>query len=183
MVEESMDTGSGPGADSARGRKAVSAGRDGGAAKPRSRGAAARGDARVGSGKAATSSSATKKGRGDGSEIAAPRTRKPNLKKDLREFASARPQGWGHDDWIAFLEDLQRRGHDVRDRDAIGLALEKERLDLALSSVKGVTAPKRKALVERYGNAWNLRNAPADDVAAVAGIDREAADRLKSALH
>src|SRR5687768_16130568 len=65
------------------------------------------------------------------------RTKQPDLKKDLRDFASGRPQGWGHDDWLNFLESLKSRGHDVADREAIGVALERERLDLALSGVKG----------------------------------------------
>lgn len=108
--------------------------------------------------------------------------RKSDLRKDLREFASARPHGWGHEDWINFLESLQSRGHDVRDRDAIGLALERERLDLALSGIKGVTAQKRKALVERFGTTWSLRNAGADEIASAGGVDRSVAERIKSDL-
>jgi hypothetical protein len=124
-----------------------------------------------------------KTGRGAAGKSSGGRAKKPNLKADLREFASARPQGWGHEDWISFLESLQSRGHNVQDRDAIGLALEKERLDLALSGIKGITGPKRKALIERFGTTWTLRNASVDDIASAAGIDRTQAERLKSELN
>src|SRR5690606_33332913 len=66
-----------------------------------------------------------KTGRGAGRSRSAS---KLDLQKDLREFASARPSGWSHGDWLTFLEGLSERGHNVADRDAIGLALEKERL-------------------------------------------------------
>jgi hypothetical protein len=107
------------------------------------------------------------------------RARKPALTKDLRDFASARPQGWGHDDWLRFLESLGQRGHDIRDRDAIGMALEKERLDLALGRVKGLGPQKRKALVERYATLWNLRGADPDDIASAGGLRRDLAERVK----
>lgn len=105
--------------------------------------------------------------------------RQPDLKKDLRGFASARPEGWDHEDWIAFLESLQGRGHDIRDRDAIGLALERERLDLAVGKVKGVGPRRREALVDHYGNLWNLRNADPDEIATIAGVKREVAEKIR----
>jgi hypothetical protein len=104
------------------------------------------------------------------------------LRKDLRDFASGRPRGWGHDDWIRFLEDLQARGHDIRDREAIGIALEKERLDVALTPVRGMGPQRRAALVERYGTVWNLRNAPVDEIAQTAKLPRDLAERVKVEL-
>jgi hypothetical protein len=106
-----------------------------------------------------------------------------DLRSDLRDFASARPQGWGHDDWLNFLESLRNRGHDVRDHDAVGLALEKERLDLALSQIQGIGAQRRKTLVDRFGTLWSLRNADVDEVARLANIPRSLAERVKGALH
>lgn len=105
----------------------------------------------------------------------------PDLRKDLRDFASARPQGWDHNDWLQFLEALQERGHNINDRDLIGMALEKERLDLALSGVKGVGPRRRAALVERYGNLWSLRNANPEEIAAVAGVKRDLAEEILAA--
>jgi hypothetical protein len=150
-----------------RGRTATGAGTAGGATR----------SARATTAQTATPEAgrAASAGRGPG------RAKKPDLKKDLREFASARPQGWDHQDWINFLEALQSRGHDVHDRDSIGLALEKERLDLALSGIKGVPAQKRKGLVERFGTTWKLRNAEVDEIAA-AGVDRAVAERIKADL-
>lgn len=107
---------------------------------------------------------------------------KLDLQKDLRDFASARPAGWNHEDWLVFLESLKERGHNINDRDAIGLALERERLDLALSRVKGIGPQRRRALIERYGNVWSLRTADPDEVAKVAGIKRELAERVLAEL-
>lgn len=124
-----------------------------------------------------------KTGRGAaGATKAAGRTKEPNLKKDLRDFASGRPEGWNHEDWLDFLESLKNRGHDIRDREAIGVALEKERLDLALSKVKGVGPQRRKALVERYGTIWDLRNADPDEIAHHGNIPRTLADRVKQEM-
>ena len=105
-----------------------------------------------------------------------------NLRKDLRDFAAARPQGWSHDDWLNFLESLKDRGHDIRDRDAIGIALEKERLDLALSRTRGMGPQRRQSLVERYGSIWSLRNADVDEIAATARIPRNLAESVKAEL-
>jgi hypothetical protein len=105
-----------------------------------------------------------------------------DLRRDLRDFASARPQGWNHDDWLNFLESLKERGHDINDRDAIGMMLEKERLDLALSRIRGMGPQRRQALVERYGTIWNLRNADVDEIAATAKIPRNLAEAVKADL-
>lgn len=105
-----------------------------------------------------------------------------DLERDLRDFASARPEGWNHDDWIRFLEALEARGHDITNREAIGLALERERLGLALSRVKGVGPKRKTALIEKYGNVWTLRNAEPTDIADAAGIPLELAREVKAAM-
>jgi hypothetical protein len=106
----------------------------------------------------------------------------PDLKRDLKDFVSARPHGWGHDDWLQFLEDLRERGHNIEDREAIGMALEQERLDHSLSNVKGLTGPRRRPLVERFKTVWSLRNAGVDEIASTAGVSREVADRIKAEI-
>ncbi len=105
----------------------------------------------------------------------------PALSRDLREFASARPEGWNHEDWIVFLESLRTRGHDIRDRDAIGVALEMERLDLVLSSVRGLGPQRRRALVDRYGTLWTLRAADPNEIASVARIPVDLARKAREA--
>lgn len=108
--------------------------------------------------------------------------KQPDLKKDLREFASARPQGWNHDDWLSFLESLEHRGHNISDREAIGVALEKERLHLALTGLKGIGPQKRQSLIEYYGNLWQLRHADPDEIARVGNLPRKDAERIKTDL-
>jgi len=110
------------------------------------------------------------------------RRRKGDLRKDLRDFASARPQGWNHDDWIQFLESLHARGHNIEDREEIGRELERERLDLALSRIDGVPAKCRKLLVERFGTVWKLRSEGADEIATLCGISPEVAERVRAEI-
>lgn len=102
-----------------------------------------------------------------------------DLRGELRHFASAMPQGWGHQDWIEFLESLQERGHNINDREAIGLALERERLDLVLDAIRGVGPQRRRALIERYGTLWNLRNAEVEEIARIAKMPRSLAEEVK----
>ena len=124
----------------------------------------------------------TGRGAASGGARAAGRKKEPNLKKDLRDFASGRPEGWNHEDWLDFLENLRDRGHDIRDREAIGVALEKERLDVALSRVKGVGPQRRAALVDRYGTIWDLRNAEADEIARHGNIPLPLAEKVKQEM-
>lgn len=105
-----------------------------------------------------------------------------DLKKDLRDFASARPEGWSHEDWIRFLESLESRGHNIADREMIGIALEKERLDLALSGIRGLGPQRRSALIEKYGTVWNLRNADVDEIRAVGRLPAGLAEQAKAAV-
>lgn len=107
---------------------------------------------------------------------------RPNLKADLRDFAAGRPEGWNHEDWMAFLEDLQARGHNIQDREAIGRALERERLDMILERAGGVGPKSRKALVERFETVWSLRNASADEIEQVAKVSPEIAQGVKDSV-
>ena len=124
-------------------------------------------------------------GRGAGresyQETRARRTREKEtdtLRLDLRAFAQARPAGWGHDDWLSFLDVLKERGHDTSDTDAIGLQLERERLAVVLSEVQGLGPRRVESLVTRFDTVWSLRHASVDDVAAVQGIPRSLAERI-----
>lgn len=100
------------------------------------------------------------------------------LRDDLRDFASARPSGWGHEDWLAFLDTLKERGHDTSEPDAIGRKLERERLAVVLSTVPGLGPKRMEALVERFETLWSMRHASADEVAAVPGIPRSLAEKV-----
>jgi hypothetical protein len=148
---------------------------------PKRRGAAKAGGAQAGAGKAAAGGggAGTQRRAAGGGGATRSRAAKPDLKKDLREFAAGRPQGWSHDDWLRFLEDLQSRGHNIEEREEIGRALERERLDIALEKVGGVGPQKRRALVERFGTLWSLRNASAEDIASAGNLSQDVAQRVR----
>jgi hypothetical protein len=108
--------------------------------------------------------------------------KRPDLTRDLRDFAAARPQGWEHGDWESFLGYLGERGHDTSNADAIGLALERERLALALQRVEGVGPQRVRALTDRFVTVWNMRNADVEEIAAIAKIRRDLAERIKTSV-
>ena len=108
--------------------------------------------------------------------------KKGDLKKDLRDFASTRPQGWSHDDWLRFLDDLQARGHNISDRDQIGSMLEKERLSLALERIPGLSAQRARTIAERYGYIWRLKETDADQLASEANVPRPVAEKVLEGL-
>lgn len=100
------------------------------------------------------------------------------LREDLRAFAAARPSGWEHHDWLAFLDHLRERGHDTSDPEAIGAALERERLAVVLAGVEGLGPRRVHSLVDRFRTLWSMRHAAADEVAGVPGMNRPVAERL-----
>lgn len=106
----------------------------------------------------------------------------PDLQADLRAFVTARPAGWGHEDWLAFLDHLRERGHDTSDPDAIGRALERERLAAMLERVQGMGPRRVGAVVERYETAWSCAGADVDEIAALPGLNRSLAEKVRQAL-
>jgi hypothetical protein len=106
----------------------------------------------------------------------------PDLRAHMRHFASARTEGWGHDDWLAFLDELHGRGHDVSDHHAIGRQLESERLSLVLERMPELSPPQVSALVERFETLWSLRNAQASELAEVRGVSGDLAERVLEAV-
>jgi hypothetical protein len=100
------------------------------------------------------------------------------LQVDLRAFASARPSGWNHEDWMAFLGHLSEKGHDVSDHQTIGARLERERLAVALEAIEGLGPKRVQSLVDRFQTMWSMRHAQAADVATVAGMTRPLSERV-----
>lgn len=135
-----------------------------------------------------TSSGSASGGRGRGKTAGAAggkttRTRSgADLRKDLRDFASSRPDGWSHDDWLRFLDDLQARGHNINDRDAIGSMLERERLAVALERIPGVGPQRVRNIAERYGYLWRLKETDADQLAREADVPKSVAEKVVAAL-
>ena len=105
-------------------------------------------------------------------------SRGPDLRANARRFVSTRPQGWNHDEWLSFLEDLRQRGHNVEDRDAVGDLLERERLAVILEKVPGIGAQRVRAISQQYSNVWRLKDASADELARDAKIPRPLAERI-----
>jgi pyruvate/2-oxoglutarate dehydrogenase complex dihydrolipoamide acyltransferase (E2) component len=106
----------------------------------------------------------------------------PDLRADLRAFVQAQPGGWGHDDWIAFLDHLRGRGHDTVDEAAVGLALERERLAAALERIQGMGPRRVQAVVERYDTLYSACRADVDEIAALPGMNRSLAEKVRQAL-
>jgi hypothetical protein len=120
-------------------------------------------------------------GKGPGGAPKPAAASKPDLKADLRDFASGRPSGWNHDDWLGFLDHLQQRGHDTSDHEHVGRQLEQERLALALEGVDGLGPRRVQALVGRFGTLYSLRQAGVDELAQ-AGLPRAQAEKVAQAI-
>jgi excinuclease ABC subunit C len=59
--------------------------------------------------------------------------------------------------------------------------LERERLVHQLEGVDGL-GDRSAALADEFGTLYSLRHASVDDIAAVRGIDRQLAERIKEHL-
>ncbi len=107
------------------------------------------------------------------------------LHEELRKFVRDHPHGWGHDDWLRLLFHLSENGVDTADEDAIGLALEGERLRRTLADlgVKGLGPKRIEAVAEHFGTVWNLKDASWEAVAEVQGVSgtlaREMVKRIR----
>jgi hypothetical protein len=112
----------------------------------------------------------------------AARKQKPDLEGDLREFVQTHPGGWGHNEWIGLVNLLRDRGHDTSDTDAIGMALERERLRLVLQRIPGLGPQRVGAIADRYPRIWNLMQANAEELATAANLPRTLANKVKEAI-
>ncbi len=110
------------------------------------------------------------------------RKKGPDLKADLRAFVTARPAGWGHEDWLAFVDHLRERGHDTSDPEALGLLLERERLAAMLEHVQGMGPRRIQSVVDRYETAWSAHQADVDEIAALPLMTRALAEKVRQAL-
>jgi len=106
----------------------------------------------------------------------------PDLRAELARFVQEHPDGWSHEDWMDLMERLTLSGYDTSDRDALGLALERTRLDLVLSKVQGLGEKRRSALLDRYPRLWDVQQASAEELASLPGITRPLAATIVETL-
>lgn len=101
-----------------------------------------------------------------------------DLHSELRDFAAEHPEGWSQDERTRLVDRLTRTGHDSTDPDAIGMILERERLDLMLQKVQGIGEKRRNTVLDRFGRLWDLRQAGVDEIASLPGLSRPIAERI-----
>lgn len=103
----------------------------------------------------------------------------------LRAFLDRHPGGWYHADWERLVDDLRTRGL-LPDggEEAVGRELEKARVRHTLRDlgVQGLGPKRRETVAEAYGHLWELRNATADELAALPGLNKRVAADLLAAL-
>jgi hypothetical protein len=102
----------------------------------------------------------------------------------LEHFVQQNADGWGHRQWEALLGELEENGHDVSDPERIGRELERLRLQawLEATRVKGLGPRRRATVVKRFGRLWDARQASAEELAALPGLNRSVAQALHQAL-
>ncbi len=107
-----------------------------------------------------------------------------DLRGEIRAFLDEHPHGWSHDAWTGFLGNLQTAGYRTSDPEMIGRELEAARLHRVLDAknIRGLGPRRRSALVDRFGRLWNLRQASVEQIAEVAGINRNLAEQVRSAV-
>ena len=106
------------------------------------------------------------------------------MEQQLRAFIEAHPGGWGHEDWVALLDELERHGVDVSDSDSLGLKLENERLawELDRLDVSGLGPRRTAAIVERFGTWWRVRHTNAEELSEIKTISLALARRVVDAV-
>lgn len=104
------------------------------------------------------------------------------LRRDLRAFVTARPEGWNHQEWLDLLDGLRDHGYDTQDADEIGALLERERLGSLLEKVPGLGPKRVRAVADKFGTLWRLRDASADEISREANLPPAVADQIVAAV-
>ena len=106
------------------------------------------------------------------------------MRQHLIDFVQAHPDGWGHQDWLELLADLEQKGFEVQNADAVGLELENVRLaeELRRQEVPGLGPKRIDAVVDRFGTLWSLRQAQVEEVADIRTIPGGVAEKVVAAV-
>jgi hypothetical protein len=106
------------------------------------------------------------------------------FREQLHDFALAHGEGWNHHEWLGLLAELTDGGVDTSDPDAIGAALEYERILVFLeqAGIKGLGPKRRVALADRFERLWTLRHATVEQIAEIPSFHRGLAEAVLEAL-
>ena len=87
------------------------------------------------------------------------------MKQHLNAFIESHPEGWGHEQWLGLLADLEENGFDVGDPTALGYELENQRLawELRRREIPGLGPKRIAAVVGHFGTLWRLQHAKVED--------------------
>ena len=103
----------------------------------------------------------------------------------LRAFLDRHPGGWYHSDWERLVDDLRTRGLlPEGGEEVVGRELEKARVRQTLQGlgVQGLGPKRRDSVADAYGHLWELRNASAEELAALPGLTKRIATDVVVAL-
>ena len=103
------------------------------------------------------------------------------FRSHLRSFVHENQGNWDHDGWLGLLRQLEESGHDLADPDAIGAALERERLDWSLAKIRGLDEGLRATLVDRYGRIWELERASSHELQGIPGMTADLVRQVNAA--
>jgi hypothetical protein len=103
----------------------------------------------------------------------------------LEAFIAEHPDGWDHAAWERLLGELRARGLAQAEPQAIGRKLELARVRHTLEtlSVKGLGPKRREVIESRYPRVWELKQAPATELAQLPSFNAKVAEELVRALH
>lgn len=106
----------------------------------------------------------------------------PALEAHLRSFAAGRADGWTHDEWLGLLSQLAERGYDTSNPDSIGLHLERERIVLWVSEIRGVGPRRAEAIADAYASLWQLGHSDPLEISARAHVPFFLAQAISDSL-
>lgn len=102
----------------------------------------------------------------------------------LKDFVNAHIHGWSHEDWRRLVTDLTEAGHDVGDRQNLGLRLERAHILATLErlALPGIGPKRRERVADSYASLWQLRHASVEELSELPTFHRGLAETLHDGL-
>lgn len=103
------------------------------------------------------------------------------ISREIRAFVETHRDGWNHHEWMGLIDHLGVLGCDTSDPDAIGLALEQERVRdrLRSSGIKGLGPKRIDAVAREFPYLIGLQSTEEAEIAARTGIPRKLAKEIR----